>query len=244
MMAKIATRVPLWHRRFWAEESPSRKGWLVCLAFPALFWIPFESIPLFPTWAAGAGTLAWVGMYVLTCALARQSGVPRPSFIWLFQKGLSVPDYAITCWLWSVVAGIGVLSWWAVGLGIAALFHSISFAAAGWYWLWLGASFVLGSAGLFMLGALRVRSTVELWTGVTFLALLAPLAAMTGPAWLAKVLAAVLPPFAQLATLKQVAGEITVGQTAAILAHTAAFAAMALVVGIWRLRRWRPGAAS
>lgn len=236
MIAKMASHVPIWHRRFWLEESPSKKGWLACLLFPALFGLPFTAVPFFPSWDAGAGTVAWIGMYVLTCALTRQSGVSRPSFIWLFQKGVSIPDYAITCWLWSVVAGLAVLSWWGIGFGIAASLHSLPFSIAGSYWLWLSASFVVGSAGLFMLGSLPVRSTVELWTGIAFLALLAPLVAVTAPAWVANVVSGVLPPYAQLATLKHLGAGMTGREAAAILAHAAAFVGVALAIGVWRLR--------
>lgn len=244
LIAKMASHVPGWHRRFWVEESPSKKGWLACVLFPALFWLPFTSVPFFPSWDAGAGTVAWIGMYVVTCALTRQSGAPRPSFIWLFQKGVSVSDYAITCWLWSVVAGLAVLSWWGIGFGIAASFHSLSFAAGGSYWLWLSASFVVGAAGLFMLGSLPVRSPLELWTGIVFLALLAPLVSVTAPAWLAKLFAGVLPPYAQLATLKHLGGGMTGGEAAAILAHAAAFVGVALAFGVWRLRDWPAGRTS
>lgn len=244
MIAKMATHVPIWHRRFWAEESPSKKGWLACLLFPALLGLPFTSVPFFPSWEAGAGTAAWIGMYVLTCALARQSGVPRPSFIWLFQKGVSVPDYAITCWLWSVVAGLAVLSWWSIGFGFAASFHSLPFSVAGSYWLWLSVSFVVGSAGLFMLGSLLVRSTVDLWTGIAFLALLAPLVSATAPGWVEKVFSGVLPPYSQLATLKHLGAGMTGGEATAILAHAAAFTAVALAIGIWRLHDWPAGRTS
>jgi hypothetical protein len=239
-----AVRVPTWHRRFWMEESPTKGGWLACLLFPVLFWLPFARVPFFPSWEAGAGTVAWLAMYLLTCALARQSGVARPSFIWLFQKGISIPAYAIRCWLWSVSAGLAVLCWWGLVFAIAAHFHGSAYSAGATYWSWLSTSYVVGTAGLFMLGSLRVRSTVEAWTGIAFLALLAPLISAMGPSWLARVLSAVLPPYAQLATLKHSFQDVTLGDGAALLGHAALFVSVALVIGIWRLGRWPAGRAS
>lgn len=83
----------------WTRAHPGRAGLTLFLVTPLVFLLPLQSSGLFREWKDAAGILALLVPLCWAAALARDSGRPEPSLIWLYQKGVRIEDWVLLRWL-------------------------------------------------------------------------------------------------------------------------------------------------
>lgn len=236
----IAT-VARWELQRMRYESPGTSGLLALVVFPLLTLVPWERLGLFSSAFQAALTLGWIYAVVLASSFSADAGAFDSGVDWLFQKGVSLPDYALARWILAVASG--------VAFNLAGLL----FAAAGVAYyddlqlrqiiVYIGSAvliFVVAAAVYFVLGALRLKRKTEILLLYFLVALTQSLLFREAPPLARRALHTLLPPVMDAAAAPSALLNMEWRQFIAGSLHTLLFVAGCLALSCVMHRRWRP----
>jgi hypothetical protein len=214
--------------------------------FLAAVPLAFAAIPgsadWHPGWSYVVGHIIWFGSFAVAVLIGRDSLLPDPAHVWLYQKGVPLGEHALIDWLLDALLGLVILWWWVAALAVVAPFKGAAHgpadilgAAAAISAVFLTAQVVLGAAAGW--GSSR---GLELLIAGTLLSLSEPILAAMLPAGAARVLHYVAPPFIDVIALREAAQSATFRDALHPLIHILSFWGVLLGSAIWRLDRWRP----
>jgi hypothetical protein len=238
-MIEVAGR---WRLARWYRTRPGMPGLALAGLYPLVFFLPLGDLPVFDGRWQGAAILGWLGAFALGTGLGRISSAPQPSWIWLFQKGLNVPDFVLAGWLLDVGLAFAVVGWWG-GIWIAA---DVAGGAAvipyvGAFLALSVATFLVAHVFLFAVGATGWERATDLVVLLGLVSLLEPALLGSLEGWSGAVVHALLPPFRDAIELHGLIRSGDLADTSGPLFHITAFTTVGLTVGALQLRRWRPG---
>jgi len=242
-MNRGMARAWIWRRAYWIRVAPGGMGAVLFGLLPVGYFLPLESVAIFPDRLRGVAVFLWIQGLALALTVRGGFSVRDESSIWHYQRGIPPDDLALEDWLLDLGLFAVAAAWWA-WMGVVAL------GAGGVpsYRL-LPAFFLLGfttaaltHAFTLSLSALGVERPSDLTILLAILSLLTPSLANRAPAWVLAVATYGLPPFRavveghgalRIADLENAAGSFL---------HVLLFSALALWIGLRRLSCWRPKA--
>lgn len=240
-MLAIAAR---WESKRIRWHSPGKSALLATLLVPLLFVMPWERIGLFPTSFEGVLLVSWVYAFMVAATFGADTGEPSNGAFWLFQKGISISDYALARWIVAGAWGIGFIVFGALvgslGLVLYSELHVIDVGVL------LGSSlllFALLQALYFLLGAIRLKRKTEVLLVLTLLSFTQEIVFRRLPPVLQRVIELALPPLQVMRTVPTavVHGEwqLAIVDTLHVLIYMSVCMAIAFALH----RRWRPDTA-
>ncbi len=232
-----------WERHRWMRAAPGRIALGLLLIYPGAVFLPFEKAGVFSGWLEGSSVLLAIGILVLAGQTGKDAARPSPEDIWLFQKGLSLPDWAITRWVIDTLLSFLILLWWVIVLVAASYFRGepLSLLGAASVLVWLTLMFSLCAGILFVVGAAGSDRGVDFMLLVVLLGFTEPLITRWLPGALAPIADLLLPPFLETVRLRSV---IALGESIRIALppafEIAAYLTALLAIGAALLSRRRP----
>lgn len=227
----------------WTRAHPGRLGLALFLLTPLVFLLPLQAVGLFQEWKDGAGILALLIPLCWVAVLARDSGRPEPSLIWLYQKGVRIEDWVILRWLSDLMLTT-----------ILALLLGPALLAGAWFWSssWQPAFAIAAAAGglclaltagafLLAAGAAGTTRGVDLLTLLMVLGAVEPLFGSKLRPPVKAALHWIVPPVLDSAQL----GSQLVRQNWHDALHSGLHVALwwtvMVLIALTLLARWRPG---
>lgn len=229
-----------WRRALWTREAPGRRGLIAALLFPGLFFLPLAGSPFLQDQVRGTAIVVWLGAVALPLAIRSGARVRDTANLWPFQKGASMAEIAVEDWLLDILLLAGVGIWWSIW-GVAAsagIENPLAHATA--LVLLTVATGALAHALTLLFSTLGVRRPSDLTVLLAILSLLAPVLLARDASVVHAAAELVLPPFRAGV---EVHGAIRRGELAGAtwpLLHILIFTGIAMGMGLWRLKSWRP----
>lgn len=228
-----------WQVALWRGRRARRGLAALALAPFVTFLLPLHRVV--SAWGVGARAVTVIGALILGVVVGQGTALPRPSFIWLYQKGISIPDHVLRQWLVGFGGSAIIAVLWSLGWVVGAgLYDAVSLAGAGEVLVIGTAVLLVMQALLFPIAAFGGRRGSDIAGVLVLVSLLRPLVAGAGLSKAAVVsLWVVLPPFWDAVTIGASLRAGAWGTVAGALAHILSFAVVMLGLGVWRLGRWR-----
>ena len=230
----------------WTRAHPGRGGLLLFLMTPLVFLLPFQSIGLFQEWKDAAGILALLIPLCWAAVLARDSGRPEPSLIWLYQKGVRVEDWILLRWLSDLLL-----------VTILAVLLVPALLAGAWLWssTWQPAFAVAAASGglclaltagafLFAAGACGTTRGVDLLTLLMLVGAVEPLFGSKLSPPLGPTFHWIVPPVVDSAQLGSQLIRANWYDALHGALHVAIWWTVMITIALALLARWRPGPAT
>lgn len=230
-----------WRFPLWSRKAPGKRGGVGFLLFPAVFFLPLESVGVFDSRVQAISGLVWLLSISLALSIRTAAELRDPISIWHHQKGVSLGDSALEDWILDLAVFTGFSLWWA-STGVAALSFTEAVSPRNLLALWvLGVSAaVLTHSVTFFLSAFGAPRTSDPVALFAFLSVLLPALSMNAPAWVFPTADWIIPPFRSTMVLS---GAIRVGNLPDLtgsLFHVLSCSGLALWLGFLRISRWRP----
>jgi len=229
-----------WRVPYWVRVAPGPVGGLVYTLLPALFFVPLESLSVFPDRPRGILVVMWCMSIALGIVVAAGRGLRDEEAIWLVQKGVSPGDAALEDWI--LDAGLLVIAcayWSAVG-ALALTSYAPVFKSMLGLFLFTLATSLLARTLAGCLSAWGVRRPSDLTGVAAFLSLAVPLLTVSQSPAVQKAVDWLFPPFLKGVALGTGfhAGEVGAAAEAAL--QVLLYISVLLAATYWRASRWRP----
>ncbi len=233
----------IWRRAYWTRVTPGRTGSVLFGLLPAAYFLPLESVSIFPDRLRGIAVLLWIQGLALALMVRGGSSVRDEAFVWHYQRGISPGDLALEDWLLDLGLFAVAAAWWA-SIGVVALgaggFPSHRLFPAFFLLAFITAA--LAHAFTLCLSSLGVQRPSDLTILLAILSLLTPSLSNRAPAWVLAVATYGLPPFRAVVEGHGALRIADMENAAGSLLHVLVFSALALWIGLRRLSSWRPKA--
>ena len=237
----MLTTAARWESRRIRWQAPGGGGLLALLLLPLLFLTPWERIGWFSTSLEGIILLGWGYAFMVASNLGADTGEPSNGAFWLFQKGISIADYALASWIAASVWGAGFIVFGALIGSIAlALYSELHVVDVG---VLLGSGlllFALLQVLYFLLGAIRLKRKTEVLLVLALLSVTQDIVFRWLPAVLQRVIQLGLPP---LQVVKAVPAAVVNAQWLLAIAdclHLVIYLCACMAMAFALHRRWRP----
>jgi hypothetical protein len=223
--------------------APGKVGTVLYGVGPAGFFLPLESVSLFPDRLRGIAVLLWFLGLSLSLVVRGGGNPESETFIWLYQKGVRPPDRALEEWLLDL-ALFGVASAWWASWGVAALPRDGFPAFPLWpaFFLLAFLTAALTHTLTLWLSTLGVRRPSDLTILLAILSLLAPSLSTRAPEWVLETATYGLPPFRAVVEGHGALRTGDLENAAASLLHVLLFSALVLWLALQRMSVWKPKA--
>lgn len=232
-----------WQKARWTRVVPGRIGMMVLAAVPIALWLPLGSFGLFASWREGAMAILSIASLSLAIALGRDTAARQPAEFWIYQKGLSLADFAMGRWLLDTGFALAVMVVWLGAWSIGASMHGeiVSVRVLGASLLGMVSLFLMTTSLLFAVGATGSQRGTEYCFLFMLLAVAEPLLTRVMPPAAGLFLRVVLPPVlpAVNARILVATGE-TMRSVLPALLHVGVYTTALLGIGVWGLRRRTP----
>lgn len=224
-----------WRRQYWA----GRRNLFVLAAVPSIgLLLPLQRV--FPSWGDGARAVSLVSAILLGMAIGKEAAASRKAFIWLYQKGISIPDHMLRSWLLDLSVGVCVIAAWTLAWVAGAAIHATA-SVSGASGVFVSSVTAMGvvAAMLFPIGAFNASRGTDAVGLLVLVSLLQPLIQASGlPAVARGAFLVLLPPTfdaiqLNLAILTRAWGSFLSGTI-----HIFIFLVAMLALGLWQFGRW------
>ena len=231
-----------WQRARWLRAHPGRAGLSALACLPVLYLLPLHRLGLVDEWSAGAWAIAFILPLPLTAIVMRDSARVNDGAVWLYQKGIPLEDVCVLRWTLDLGLVVLLCAWSALGI----VFGSALYDADQPERLMVGAlrgilAAVPAAWLLFGVAAAGSKRGGDLLVLVAFIALLEPALALFLEPLPRRVLHVFVMPMMEAAALANGPSAVPGGALHCAL-HLTLWTTLWLILGCWRLRRWRPSA--
>ena len=232
-----------WQVARWTRVVPGRSGMAFIAVVPVALFVPLGSFGLFENWRQGAGAILLISTVALAIAIGRDTAVRQPAEFWIYQKGLSLADWAMGRWLLDAGFALVVMLVWIAAWAVAASGYEaiISVRIVASMLVWMASLYLMTTAVLFAVGATGSQRGTEYCFFLLLLASIEPVLTRFVPPAVQLVVRAVLPPVLPALNSRVLlsAGESLRSALPALL-HVGAYVAVLLGIGAWLLSRRNP----
>lgn len=242
-MNRGPARAWAWRKPLWIRVAPGKAGAVLFGLCPAGFFLPLESISIFPDRLRGIAVLLWILGLALALVVRGGWDLRHEALVWHYQKGVQPSDLVLEDWLLDLGLFAAASAWWA-SWGVAVLSSDGPAAYRLWPAFFLLAFVTAGLTHAVTLGlsALGLRRPSDLTILLAILSLLAPSLSTRAPAWVLGVATYGLPPFRAVVEGHGALRTGDLENAAGSLLHVLVFSALVLWVGLKRMKAWRPRA--
>lgn len=232
--------VTRWQLARWLREHPGRVGLAGLACLPLLYLVPLHRLGLVDEWGGGAWAIAFILPLPLTAIVMRDSARVRVGAVWLYQKGIPLEDVFVLRWLLDLGLVILLCIWSAVGIIIGSVLYDSLQTDRMIVGVLRGILAAVPAALLlFGVAAAGSKRGGDLLVLLAFVALLEPALAIFLEPLPRRVLHALVMPIMEAAALARDPSDAPRAALHAAL-HLAFWTTGWLLLGCWRLRRWRP----
>jgi hypothetical protein len=225
----------VWRRQYWSRR---RSLFGLALVPPILMLLPLQR--LFPGWGDGARAVSIVSAILLGMTIGKEATSSRKVFVWLYQKGISIPDHMLRSWFVDMGVGVCVIAVWTLAwIAGAAIQSTPSVSGTGGIFISSVAAMGIVAGLLFPIGAFNASRGSDAAGLLVLISLLQPVIQASGMSAIARALfRVVLPPMFDAVQLNQSLLTQSWGGLVNETIRIVVFLTVMLALGLWRFGRW------